>query len=247
MPTARLILDAPAAGDWNMAVDEALLMSAGQVGQVTLRFYGWQAPTLSLGYFQPHAQRDSHAASRACPVVRRGTGGGAIVHDRELTYSFVAPIDDRLSADVEQLYYAFHETLLAALATWGVLAELCVTPTKLTRDAEPFLCFQRRSAGDVLLRTHKIGGSAQRRHYGAVLQHGSVLLAQSQAAPELPGIREIADTNPTALDLISLGRPRLAERLDLTLAEGVLSPAELAQSQALLGQRFANRDWTLKR
>ena len=73
-----------------MAVDEALLIDAAENGVATLRFYQWSEPTLSLGYFQRYDDRDQHAASRECAVVRRQTGGGAILHDRELTYSLVA-------------------------------------------------------------------------------------------------------------------------------------------------------------
>ena len=92
MNTARLIIDPPAAGSWNMAVDEALLRSAGESRQLTLRVYQWEQPTLSLGYFQAHERPAEHAASQPCPVVRRATGGGAIVHDREITYSLTAPV-----------------------------------------------------------------------------------------------------------------------------------------------------------
>ena len=87
----RLIIDRPLPGAWNMAVDEALLLDASENGSASLRFYGWNAPTLSLGYFQRYDDRDLHAASRDCAVVRRQTGGGAILHDRELTYSLVLP------------------------------------------------------------------------------------------------------------------------------------------------------------
>src|SRR5687767_13677741 len=97
MPTLRLLIDPPASGAWNMAVDEALLASAA-AGVATLRFYTWSQPTLSLGYFQHAHQRDAHAASRSCPLVRRASGGGAILHDRELTYSLAVPLRQRLGA-----------------------------------------------------------------------------------------------------------------------------------------------------
>ena len=74
-----------------MAVDETLLFDAAENGTATLRFYSWDEPTLSLGYFQRYADREQHTASRTCAVVRRQTGGGAILHDRELTYSLALP------------------------------------------------------------------------------------------------------------------------------------------------------------
>src|SRR5262245_32066382 len=89
--TVRLIIDPPQKGAWNMAVDQALLESAAASGGVALRFYQWSEPTLSLGYFQPIAARSEHPPSLHSPVVRRASGGGAILHDRELTYSIAAP------------------------------------------------------------------------------------------------------------------------------------------------------------
>ena len=116
---ARLIRDEPARGDWNMAVDETLLEVAGQADRPVLRFYGWSSPTLSLGYFQGLGERWQHAASASCPLVRRATGGGAILHDRELTYSFV--VRDEGIGGHRALYDAFHETLVEVLATWGIV------------------------------------------------------------------------------------------------------------------------------
>ena len=104
---ARLILDPPADGLWNMALDEALLELAGESGIPTLRLYRWQPATLSLGYFQPYQDRESHPPSTTCPVVRRSSGGGAILHDRELTYSFTATIDDRAWARGSYTFGAF--------------------------------------------------------------------------------------------------------------------------------------------
>src|SRR5437764_2183769 len=121
MNALRLLLDPPAPGAWNMAVDEALLETAAGSGVATLRFYQWQEPTLSLGYFQAAADRQQHAASRDCPLVRRASGGGAILHDRELTYSIALPQPKAAAA----LYDACHETLIAALRELAVAASLC--------------------------------------------------------------------------------------------------------------------------
>ncbi len=93
----RLIVHPPSPGAWNMAVDEALLMDAVENGVATLRFYQWSEPTLSLGYFQRYSDREQHAASRKCAVVRRQSGGGAILHDRELTYSLMLPAGSPLT------------------------------------------------------------------------------------------------------------------------------------------------------
>lgn len=194
MPDCRLILDPPGAGAWNMAVDEALLESDERDGDWTLRFYGWSAPTLSLGYFQSLESRQRHPASRRCPLVRRQSGGGAIVHDIELTYALIAPSRHALARDSQRLYRGVHAAFVRALASVGVTARMhdaspqAAAPPPAT---EPFLCFERRSVGDLLIGPAKIGGSAQRRRSGAVLQHGSLLLSRSDAAPELPGIEDL--------------------------------------------------------
>jgi lipoate-protein ligase A len=247
MPVARLILDPAARGAWNMAVDEALLMSARERGGATLRFYAWQPATISLGYFQAYEQRQTHAESADCDLVRRATGGGAIVHHHELTYSFVVPLADRLSADAEALYYAFHETLIETLRGFGVTARLCQTPVELPRGEEPFLCFQRRAKGDVLCGDFKITGSAQRRHHGAVLQHGSVLLMRSANAPQLPGIAELAGPVLTPAELLTAWTPALAKRLNLALETGVLSDDEAATATAVEREKFLAPAWNHRR
>ena len=183
MTLLRIIHDPPACGTWNMAVDEMLLEAVAKSGEPTLRFYQWSEPTLSLGYFQAVADRALHEASVACPVVRRSTGGGAIVHDVELTYSIALPLVARWSAVATSVYDLFHQTLVLALANFGITATLCET-TLHPLAGEPFLCFERRAKGDVLVGTHKIAGSAQRRKQGAMLQHGSILLEKSAFAPE---------------------------------------------------------------
>ena len=121
----RLLIDPPGDGAWNMAVDETLLEWAARENACCWRFYQWREPTLSLGYFQEYGHRGDHPASRGCPVVRRLTGGGAILHDAELTYSVVLPGGHPLAARRESLYQAAHESLVETLAGFGVVATLC--------------------------------------------------------------------------------------------------------------------------
>lgn len=247
MPPIRLFIDPPQAGDWNMAVDELLLESASQ-GQATLRFYQWNPATLSLGYFQDVAQREQHSASRSRSLIRRASGGGAIVHDHELTYSFAMPIERRFEAGIEALYYTFHETLLEALAEWGVHGKLCDPDATLQLgQREPFLCFQRRARGDVLLGEHKICGSAQRRHRGAVLQHGSVLLRRSAFAPELLGIAEISGTVVDCRPLVDAWLPRLEGRWKCNLAEAEWALAERSGAEAIRVAKFGAEKWLHRR
>ena len=101
----RLLIDPPGAGAWNMAVDEVLLEWSAEQGGCCWRLYRWQEPTLSLGYFQPYDERRRHPASRDCPAVRRLSGGGAILHDAELTYSLVVPSGHPLAQLLENLVF----------------------------------------------------------------------------------------------------------------------------------------------
>lgn len=243
----RLLPLQTAPGAWNMAVDEWLLRSAELRGHCALRLYEWSPATLSLGYFQPVAARQDHSASRACALVRRSTGGGAILHDRELTYSLVIPTRHRLAVDPLSLYRLAHGALIAALAELGIQTRLCEVAAQLPRDQEPFLCFQRRAVGDVLLGDFKIAGSAQRRHRGAILQHGSVLLAASPFAPELPGISDLMGDQLSAVSLASAFLPRLATALAVTPdSEAPSTSQQESIAQLEIGQ-FNSAGWLTRR
>lgn len=231
----------------NMAVDEALLLSAPRSGP-TLHFYQWEQPTLSLGYFQSADERFQHGASSGCPVVRRSTGGGAILHDQELTYSFVMPVSQQDKTAAQPLYYAFHETLVQALAKLNIEATLVLQqPLQQIDQVEPFLCFQRRTPGDVLMAGSKICGSAQRRQKEALLQHGSVLLRRSSFAPDLPGIADLAAASVSAEELTEIWLPLLEGRLNFHFQAGSLNPLERATAERLAEDRFGADSWSLRR
>lgn len=233
-----------------MAVDEALLEGAGPEQAPTLRFYTWEEPTLSLGYFQEHLQRQTHAPSQCCTLVRRASGGGAILHHLELTYSYVVPVRSRFSDDPLFLYDTFHDSLIETLKEeWGVSAERHISLASIGQVAtpEPFLCFERRAAGDVICRGKKICGSAQRRGRSAVLQHGSVLLKQSPHTPELPGILELTGVLIPLTELWQNWAKRLAMALKTDLTQGVLSPEEQAEAHRIADQKFSSPDWTHRR
>jgi len=246
----RLLIDGAAGGAWNMAADAALLVAVAESGECALRFYGWAPATVSLGYFQPYADRERHAPSLACPVVRRSTGGGAIVHDRELTYSLALPLEHPLGQRAELLYDAVHDALIELLAAQGIQLTRCPGPSagkQTPKSAQPFLCFQRRACGDVLLGNFKVCGSAQRRGRGAVLQHGSLLLATSPWATELPGLRELTgiDLDPTAT--AKAWATALAARLDLQAQSSQWTIAETARTSQISESQYASAGWTAQR
>lgn len=246
MNEIRLIVDPPARGTWNMAVDEAILRGATDLGIPTLRFYSWSEPTLSLGYFQKYEQRQQHLASSDCVCVRRASGGGAIMHDRELTYSFVAPVRDSRSEETTRWFDLFHETLIEVLANWGINAHLSGKP-QASSTPEPFLCFLRRHEVDVIVDGNKICGSAQRRHQVAVLQHGSVILQQSRCAPELQGLEEITGQQISAELLIDRWKDNLNHKFKSTYIQTPLTAKEVESAQTIESVKFAHPDWTHKR
>jgi lipoate-protein ligase A len=178
-------------GSWNMAVDESLLELALESEQCTVRIYSWETATVSLGYFQSSADFRSSNRFQDLPAVRRLTGGGAILHDRELTYSLALPSTHPLSADPTRLYETVHSAIIQLLASMGVQAAM--RGTDESRSDEPFLCFVRGDRHDILCHGSKVVGSAQRRRRGAVLQHGSLIVQASPHANEIPGICDLAD------------------------------------------------------
>ncbi|MGE0479419.1 MAG: biotin/lipoate A/B protein ligase family protein [Phycisphaerae bacterium] len=176
--------DPPLDGPTNMARDEALLHSE-EVRPAALRLYEWSPPTLSLGYFQRHELLAALPPElRSLAVVRRTTGGGAILHDREITYCLVldesVPIARRSPAE---LYRVAHQCWRDVLALDGIASTLAPDDFPLpTPRAGPFFCFQKPGRTDLLLGGAKLLGSAQRRVAGRVLQHGSLILDQRFAA-----------------------------------------------------------------
>lgn len=247
MTDCRLLIDPPAPGAWNMAVDEVLLDWAARSGGCCWRFYRWSEPTLSLGYFQNYADRAAHAASGQCAVVRRASGGGAILHDAELTYSFVVPLGHPLALNRLALYRAVHATLIELLEHLGAPAVLCGGHKPEPSQSLPFLCFQRRSDGDVVMNNVKIAGSAQRRNQGAVLQHGSILLDRSHAAPELQGLNDLVAAGLDSDRLVQLWLPRLASRLGLQWYVQPLGESEHRQAEYLVQTKYGAEIWTCQR
>lgn len=243
MSECRLLIDPPAPGAWNMAVDEVLHQWSAETGRCCWRFYRWSEPTLSLGYFQEYEERLRHPASERCAVVRRASGGGAILHDAELTYSFVIPLAHRLAGQRRALYEAIHLTLTELLGELGLAARLCAGHARPEPVGQPFLCFQRRADGDVVVGDVKVAGSAQRRNAGAVLQHGSVLVSRSPAAPELAGLGELLGQPLAIEEFAQRWLTKIAAALALQWCGEPLSPQELQRAEALVAARYGAEGW----
>ena len=203
----RLVEEEAASGPYNMGVDEVLLGSARDSGHATLRLYRWDGPWLSLGYGQ--ALSDARAAAcRAAGVgvVRRSSGGLAVLHGADLTYAVAAP-EAALPPGLHGSYALVAEALCDAFRCLGVAVQrtpLGDSGRGLHRTG--FDCFSEPAPGELLAGGRKLAGSAQRRAQGAVLQHGSIRLEPD--APEAAAAAGIDPARATSLAELR-GNPEL--------------------------------------
>ena len=243
MIACRLLPYAIADGPHNMAADEVLLESAA-AGGASLRFYGWSEATLSLGYFQPEQLRRSDERLGALPYVRRPSGGAALVHHHEVTYTLALP-PGRPWQTAEPWLRRMHAILADALTGLRIPAGLH------TPHGEPpftgLLCFQHFAAGDLLLGGAKVVGSAQRRQRGALMQHGAILLARSPYAPLLPGIRELSGRTLPGEEICTAAAWAFARQTGCELAPGEWTAAEREQVARLAAAKYASDAWNRKR
>ncbi len=238
--TSRVIVEpAPCSGSWNMAVDEVLLEAAAAGEACTLRIYEWDQATVSLGYFQSADDPSLESRFPRLPKVKRLSGGGAILHHHEVTYSMAIPDGHPLAVNPGVLYEEVHRRVIAMLAGLGVEVRLRGVPIQLA--TEPFLCFSRGDARDIVLGPHKIMGSAQRRRRGAVLQHGALLLSRSEHAPEFPGLAELAGFTLGHREVVELLHQTLVGLLPGEPLTTGLTQAEQTHAEELVQTRYA--DW----
>lgn len=248
----RLLVSAPADGATNMAVDHALLERAANCDEAVLRIYTWARPTLSLGMHERARVQPEAAALAGVDVVRRPTGGRALLHHREVTYSVTAPAQ---SSSLSDSYRAINSILLDALGQLGVAAQEAARAGRPLRP-DAAACFAQANAGELVVDGRKLVGSAQRRDEHALLQHGSILLEDNQAM--IAALRGEAGTLPPAATLEdTLQRAIDVEEVVAALSAAVQHAAEapvVALDAAELGSRIAHhralyRDprWTYRR
>jgi lipoate-protein ligase A len=258
-----------------MAVDEAILEHIGR-GETrpTLRFYAWAPACLSLGHAQPFADVDVNRLDRrGWEVVRRPTGGRAILHTDELTYSVIAPADEpRLAGSVLESYNRLARALLQAVRTLGL--EACSNPLispEMHAGAGPVhnssnpVCFEVPSAYEITVDGKKLIGSAQARRKEGVLQHGSLPLTGDLSritdalvfpddAARLDAAHRLlarATTIECALDCTiswdEAGRAIMRafeSELDLHFETADLSEGELTRAAELVEQKYNHPAWT---
>lgn len=273
-PRARwrlIIEEEPRTGAANMAVDEAIALACATGESLpTLRFYRWSPPAVSLGRHQKVADVDQEKiAAMGYDLVRRNTGGRAILHTDELTYSAIAADDEpRMAGGVMDAYLRLSNGLLAGLQAVGLMAEKAAGTVRAGPDVSA-ACFEVPSAYEITAGGRKLMGSAQSRRQGHVLQHGSLpltgditRLVDVLALPAEESVqlrRQLAERASTLADAIGLpdDSPLLdfhrvavamaegfAASLNLELIPGQLSAAETRCAAELIRSRYANTEWT---
>lgn len=265
-PLWRLIETPPAAGAWNMAVDEAIASCAGR-GETppTLRFYRWQPACVSLGRHQPVTDIDlARCAAHGYDVVRRATGGRAILHTDELTYSVAGPQNNPvLAGAVLDSYLRLSEGLLAGLRRLHLAASKAPLASRAGMDAGP-VCFEIPSAYEIVAGGKKLIGSAQSRRSGWVLQHGTLpligditrlvdVVVFADEAERAVQRQALASRAATVADLLGYqvrfedAAVALAagfeQALDIQLQPGELTAHELALAADLAGRVYASEGW----
>ncbi len=238
--------DPPLDGPTNMARDEHLLHSE-ELRPAAIRVYGWTPPTISLGYFQRYADVAGLPEDvRGLTVVRRVTGGGAILHDREVTYGLVLDATVPVTAEPPvALYRLTHTCWRDALAGDGVNVEMAPDSFPMpTPRTGPFFCFEKPGRTDLIIDGRKVLGSAQRRIAGRVLQHGSLLLGRRFASH--PG----GDLGEPAVSVVEQWVEDFVERLAAALGLE-RRRAEWAREQLADVEhrrpRYAGVEWTQRR
>lgn len=258
LPSMRwhFLQTAPADGAWNMAMDESLMRRAARSGDAVFRIYGWSAPTLSLGRNQ--RARGCYDASVAAELgvafVRRPTGGRALLHHREVTYS--ATLAAAGAGAASAAYDFINEVLLLALGSLGVGARRATETLSIPPGTRP--CFDVPARHEIVVGERKLVGSAQWRHAGALLQHGSILVHDDQPLINRllkPGTSGPPPVAATLFDALGWEPPveRVAEEIRVALAYRARGRVEHLHDDTVTAQAaelqagYADHNWTWRR
>ena len=262
----RLIDSGAGPGAWNLALDEAIFeaVRAG-TSPPTLRLYRWSAPALSIGYTQDRERdvdRDACFA-RGIEVLRRITGGRAVLHDAEVTYSVSAPAGlPGFGTGLEEAYRRVAAGLVAGLRLLGLGAAVADTgernPSRPPRQPG---CFAAAARHEITIEGRKLVGSAQRREAGAFLQHGSILLERHDEllglllrgprAPErgagMAGLSDFLLLRPAPETVVAAVVAGCAAAWGACILPGEISPAEERAARTLEAERYRAEEWNAGR
>lgn len=246
----RLLIDDPASGHENMAIDEAMLIACeNDISPSTVRFYGWSQPTLSLGCFQKigHYQYQENCAYLGVPIVRRITGGRAVLHDMELTYAIASDDAALFEKGIVGAYRIISDCMAAAIKDLGIDAFIEDSRPK-TQDSrlrnQEFSCFKSVSRHEILINGKKIVGSAQKRLKRAFLQHGSIIIdVNREMFSSVFGTKDSIDGLSSYIDidkdaLIKSILKRLEHGLSIKLISGELTSFETDLKHRLIEDKY---------
>lgn len=266
----------PQTGAYNMALDEALLdwHSAGEMPPV-IRFYEWSPATLSIGYFQ-HVQKDinlENVKKNQLGFVRRPTGGRAVLHDQELTYSvIVSESYPNMPQTVTEAYRVISEGILLGFQKLGLEAYFSVPETREQLDdlkkPKSAVCFDAPSWYELVVEGKKVAGSAQTRQKGVILQHGAILLdldeelllsvfnfesseAKERMRKKLPekavAMNQFVDTPFTIEQCVDAFSNGFQEALGIELVPYELTENQEQYVEQLMKNKYASDEWNYKK
>jgi lipoate-protein ligase A len=270
MITWRLIINPPYPGAWNMAVDEAILESVSlKTEPPTLRLYDWSPYSLSLGYAQSFSDVNMDKLKlNNWSLVRRPTGGKAILHADEMTYSVCAPIDDpTIKGNVLESYQIISNALLKSLEIIGLSADSKSKDPKDIHLSHNPVCFQFPSDYEITFKNKKLVGSAQARKKNGILQHGSIPIfgeitriidvlnfpdvLSLQSSKESLRTRAITLEQALGKDLSWFEFANaifegFEKQLSIELIRGNLSKQESLNASRIYREKYSNDSWTLR-
>ncbi len=261
---------------YNMALDEALMEwnRVGEIGSV-LRFYEWQQPTLSIGYFQNvHKEIDlAQLEKHKLALVRRPTGGRGVLHEHELTYSVIVSEDyPAMPESVTESYRTISSGLLEGFRNLGLHAEFSIPMTdeqnEILKKPKSAVCFDAPSWYELVVEGKKVAGSAQTRQKGTILQHGAILLSldeeklvslfkfqsierQNKIRLELPekaiSIDRLINRKVTIEECVEAFSSGFEKALHIKLEPLELSDKQLNRVKEIQEAKYAADDWTYKK
>jgi lipoate-protein ligase A len=261
MQFMRIIIQGPDHAFFNMALDEAISEAVRKkMSPPTLRLYQWDRPSVSLGYFQKIADINTgYCRTKGYPVVRRLTGGRAILHDAELTYSLSSPADSGLfGASLRKTYEVISNALLHGLKLNGIDAEISWKKQQAASHKNP-ACFKSVAYGEIKADGKKIIGSAQKRYKSGFMQHGSILLSFSadelRNALKEPHTADFEDigalhdyNQKITLNQLHLSIKDAFEReLQIKLVSDNPSRFELDSAKQLEQSKYSTKEWNFMR
>jgi lipoate-protein ligase A len=274
MPVWRLLHDPPSSAAWNMAADEAMLISCGsEAGRPSLRFYSWNPPAVSVGYFQRlAAEIDQEVCQKlGIDIIRRLTGGRAVLHEQELTYSLVVREDETcIPTTVTESYRFFSRAIMAGLAGLGIAAEMKSPESQRgkPRTHASAACFDAPSHYEITVAGRKLVGSAQVRRDGVLLQHGSILLSLQperiaavlrsaqhdcgemlalELAEKAIGLDEVLGKPIDPVTVANAIRAGFEDQCDLRFESGLWTDSEMDYIDELIKQKYGVKAWNFRR